>query len=144
MPVEFLATVGRAIVGAYFLLAGVGKIFSPNDGGQVAHMTSAGIPNADWLFPLAGACEIVGGLTLLLGLHTRLVAFLLASFVVLASVTMHKFWGAAATGDQEQFTQMIMFMKNMTTFAGLLAFVGFGSGPLAIDNLYDDDEHEVE
>jgi len=31
---------------------------------------------------------------------------------------------------------MIMFLKNMTTFAGLLAFVGFGSGPLAIDNFY--------
>ena len=137
MPVYLIATVGRALLGAYFLLGGAGKIFGPaSDGGQIAHMTANSIPYAEYLFPLAGACEIIGGLTLLVGLHTRLVALLLAAFTIFVSVTMHKFWGPAATGDHEQFVQMIMFLKNMTTFAGLLAFVGFGSGPLAIDNFY--------
>ena len=138
MPVNLVATVGRVILGAYFLLGGVSKIFGPAAIGakQIAQMTAHGIPSAEYLFPLSGGCEIIGGLTLLLGLHTQLVALLLAGFTILVSVTMHKFWGAAATGDDEQFVQMIMFMKNMTTFAGLLAFAGFGSGPLAIDNFY--------
>jgi putative oxidoreductase len=136
MPVHFVATVGRIILGAYFLLGGAGKIFGVSDGGQIAHMAAQGIPSSEYLFPLSGACEMIGGVTLLLGLHTRLVALLLAGFTILVSVTMHKFWGGAATGDHEQFVQMIMFLKNMTTFAGLLAFVGFGSGPLAIDNFY--------
>lgn len=136
MPVNLIATVGRVILGAYFLLGGVSKIFGPAGAEQIAQMTAHGIPSAEYLFPLSGACEIIGGLTLMIGLHTRLVSLLLAGFVILVSVTMHKFWGSGATGDHEQFIQMIMFMKNMTTFAGLLAFVGFGSGPLAIDNLY--------
>jgi putative oxidoreductase len=137
MPVEFVATVGRVMLGAYFLLGGVAKIFGASDGGQITHMTANGIPLAQYMFPLAGACEIIGGVTLLLGLHTRLVALLLAGFVILASVTLHAFWRFTESGaEHEQLVQMIMFMKNMTTFAGLLAFVGFGSGPLAIDNLY--------
>ena len=137
MPVEFVATVGRVLLGAYFLLGGAAKVFAVSDGGQIAHMAASGIPASQFLFPLAGACEIIGGVTLIIGLHTRLVAFLLAGFVILVSVTLHAFWKQVEPGaEHEQFVQMIMFLKNMTTFAGLLAFVGFGSGPLAIDNLY--------
>ena len=143
MPVQLVATLGRVILGAYFLLGGAGKIFGSSDGGQIAHMAANGIPLAEYMFPLAGACEIIGGLTLLVGLHTRLVSLLLAGFVILVSVTLHAFWHPMPDGNEhEQFVQLIMFMKNMTTFAGLLAFVGFGSGPLAIDNFYnrkDDD-----
>lgn len=137
MPVESVATVGRVIFGAYFLLGGVAKIFGASDGGQIAHMAANGVPLAQYMFPLAGACEIIGGVTLMVGLHTRLVALLLAGFVILVSVVLHAFWRLNESGaEHEQFVQLIMFMKNMTTFAGLLAFVGFGSGPLAIDNFY--------
>ena len=136
MPLQLIATVGRVILGAYFLLGGAAKIFGSSDGGQIAHMTANGLPFAEYLFPLAGACETIGGVTLIVGLHTRLVAVLLAAFVILVSVTLHAFWQAGDGGEHEQLVQMVMFMKNMTTFAGLLAFVGFGSGPLAIDNLY--------
>src|SRR3977135_887311 len=135
MPSHLIATVGRVILGAYFLLGGLGKIFGASSNGESAQMATHGIPYAEYLFPLSGACEIIGGLTLLIGLHTRLVALLFSGVVILGYVTMHKCGGpGAATGDHEQFVQMIMFLKNMTTFAGLLAFVGFGSGPLAIDN----------
>ena len=136
MPVQFVATVGRVILGAYFLLGGAGKIFGSSDGGQIAHMAANGIPFAEYLFPLSGACELIGGLTLLIGLHTRLVSLLLAGFVILVSVTLHAFWRPVEGAYHEQFVQLIMFMKNMTTLAALLAFVGFGSGPLAIDNFY--------
>jgi putative oxidoreductase len=137
MPVQLVATVGRVILGAYFLLGGVAKIFGSSDGGQIAHMAANAIPYAEYLFPLTGACEIIGGLTLLIGLHTRLVSLLLAAFVILVSVKLHAFWRPVeGGGEHEQLIQMIMFLKNMTTFAALLAFIGFGPGPLAVDNLY--------
>jgi putative oxidoreductase len=140
MP-EFVATVGRVLFGAFFLLGGAGKIFGSSDGGQIAHMAANGIPYAEYLFPLAGACELIGGLALLIGLHTQLVAALLAAFVVLVSVTLHAFWRPVeGAPEHEQFVQMIMFIKNMMAVAGLFAFVGFGAGPLAVDNLYEDDE----
>ena len=137
MSSQLVATVGRVILGAYFLLGGLGKIFGTDGAGEIAHMTAQGIPYAEFMFPLSGACEIIGGLCLVIGLHTRLVSLLLAAFVILVSVTLHAFWKVGA--GHEQFIQMVMFLKNMTTFAGLLAFVGFGSGPLAIDNFYDED-----
>jgi putative oxidoreductase len=142
MPVQFVATVGRVILGAYFLLGGVAKIFGSSDGGQIAHMAANGIPYAEYMFPLAGACEIIGGVTLLIGLHTRLVSLLLAGFVILVSVMLHAFWRPIEGGEHEQLIQMVMFMKNMTTFAALLAFIGFGPGPLAIDSLYDSKEDD--
>ena len=71
MPLHLIATVGRVILGAYFLLGGLGKIFGVSDNGAIAQMTAHGIPMAEYLFPLSGACEIIGGLTLFVGLHTR-------------------------------------------------------------------------
>jgi putative oxidoreductase len=54
----------------------------------------------------------------------------------MVSVVLHAFW--KDTGH-EQMVQMIMFMKNIATAAGLLAFAGFGPGPLAVDRIFGKD-----
>lgn len=131
---QFFATFGRVILGLYFLAAGAGKIFSPVPVDQIAHMTAQGIPSAELMFVLAGACETIAGICMIIGLQVRLVAALLAAFCVLTSVTLHAFW--AAPEGHDKFVQMIMFMKNIATMGGLLAYVGFGSGPLAVDKAY--------
>jgi putative oxidoreductase len=134
MPVNYVATLGRIVVGLYFLAGGMSKILGPIPVEEVAHMTTAGIPAAEYMFVLAGACEAIGGLCMIIGLHVRLVALLLAGFCVLVSVTLHAFWAEPA--GHEKFVQMIMFLKNMATMGGLLAFVGFGAGPLSVDRLF--------
>jgi putative oxidoreductase len=134
MPIHFAATLGRIILGVYFQAAGAGKIASLPPPDQIAHTANSGIPSPELMFVLAGACEAIAGICLIIGLHVRLVSFLLAGFCILASVTLHAFW--LEPEGHEKFVQMLMFMKNMATMAGLLAFVGFGSGPLAIDRLY--------
>ena len=134
---QYAATLGRIVLGLYFLAAGAGKILGPLPAAQIAHMTANGIPSAELMFVLAGACETIGGICMILGLHTRLVAALLAAFCVLTSVTLHAFWKEPQ--GHEQMVQMIMFMKNFSTMAGLLAFVGFGSGPLSVDRVYGED-----
>lgn len=134
MPIHLVATAGRVVLGLYFLAAGAGKIASPVPADQIAHMAAQGIPAAELMYVLAGACETIAGLCLIIGLQVRLVAFLLALFCILVSVTLHAFWKEPP--GKEQFLQMIMFLKNMATMGGLLAFVGFGSGPLAVDRLY--------
>ncbi|MBP6014772.1 MAG: DoxX family protein [Alphaproteobacteria bacterium] len=131
---QFFATFGRVILGLYFLAAGAGKISSPVPVDQIAHMTAQGIPSAEIMFVLAGACETIAGICMIIGLQVRLVAALLAAFCVLASVALHAFW--AAPEGHEKLVQMIMFMKNIATMGGLLAYVGFGSGPLAVDKAY--------
>jgi putative oxidoreductase len=72
------------------------------------------------------ALEVVGGLVLMLGWHTRLTAFLLAGFTILATLIFH-----SNLGDQ---TQMLFFMKNLSIAGGLLLVVSHGAGPYSIDH----------
>ena len=134
MPIHFAATVGRIVLGLYFLAAGAGKVLGPLPAAQIAHMSGHGIPAAEIMFTLAGACELIAGICMIIGLHVRLVAALLAAFCVGVSIPLHAFW--LEPEGHEKMVQMIMFMKNMATAAGLLAFVSFGSGPLSVDRLY--------
>ncbi|MGH8595808.1 MAG: DoxX family membrane protein, partial [Gammaproteobacteria bacterium] len=62
MPVHLFATLGRIVVGLYFLAAGAGKISGPIPIDQIAHMTAQGIPAAEYMYVLAGACETIAGL----------------------------------------------------------------------------------
>lgn len=113
--------VGRILISMIFIMAGLNKI-----GGYAAtqgYMDSMGVPGI--LLPLVIALEVLGGLAILVGWQTRLVAFSLAVFSVLAAVLFH-----ANFGDQ---MQVIMFMKNLAIAGGLLFLVANGSGAYAVD-----------
>lgn len=116
-----LALVARAMAAAIFIIAGIGKLGAGYAGAQ-AYMASAGVPGM--LLPLVIALEIGGGFALLLGFQTRIVAFLLAGFSVIAALLFH-------TGADQM--QQIMFMKNLAMAGGLLAFTLHGAGRLSLD-----------
>ena len=78
------------------------------------------------LLPIVIAVELLGGLAIILGWHTRIAAFLLAGFSLVSAVLFH-----ANFGDQ---MQMIMFMKNLALAGGFLMLVSLGAGPWSIDN----------
>ena len=90
----------------------------------VVWFVSVGVPGA--LLPLVIALELIGGLVLMLGWHTRLTAFLLAGFTILATLIFH-----SNIGDQ---TQFLFFMKNLSIAGGLLLVVSHGAGPYSVDN----------
>lgn len=116
-----LILVARLMTSTIFIVAGFGKLRAGYAGTQ-AYMASVGAPGA--LLPLVIALEIGGGIALLLGFQTRLVAFLLAGFCIISGMLFHS--GA----DQ---MQQIMFMKNIAMAGGLLAFTVFGAGRLSLD-----------
>jgi putative oxidoreductase len=116
-----LVIVARIFASAIFIVAGYGKLGAGYAGTQ-AYMASAGAPGA--LLPLVIALELGGGIALLLGFQTRLVALLLAGFSIVAGLIFHS--GA----DQ---MQQIMLMKNFAMAGGLLAFTVFGAGRLSLD-----------
>jgi putative oxidoreductase len=116
-----LVVAARLLASAIFIIAGYGKLGAGYAGTQ-AYMASAGVPAA--LLPLVIALEIGGGLSLLLGFQTRLVAFLLAGFCIAAAMLFH-------TGADQM--QHIMFLKNLSMAGGLLAFTVFGAGRLSLD-----------
>jgi len=119
---ELAAPAGRVLLALMFLLAGINKI--SGYAGTQAFMESMGVPGA--LLPLVILLEVLGGVLLMLGWHTRIVAFLMAGFTIVATLIFH-----SNIGDP---TQMLFFMKNLSIAGGLLLVVSHGAGPYSIDD----------
>ncbi len=115
---EFL---GRALLSALFVLSGFGKIAAY--GATAGYMAAMGVPGL--LLPLVIAAEIGGGLAILLGWRTRIIAVLLAAFTLLTGLLFH-----ADFGDQ---MQMVMFMKNLAITGAFLALAAQGAGRYSLD-----------
>ncbi len=115
---EFL---GRALLSALFLLSGFGKIAAY--GATAGYMAAVGVPGL--LLPLVIAAEIGGGLAILLGWRTRIIAVLLAGFTLLTGLLFH-----ADFSDQ---MQMAMFMKNLAITGAFLALAAHGAGRYSLD-----------
>jgi putative oxidoreductase len=114
--------VGRVLIAVLFVLSGWGKI--GGYAGTQGYMQSAGVPGG--LLPLVILVELGGGLAIIAGFYTRVVAVLLAGFSVLAALLFH-------TGADQ--IQQIMFMKNVGLAGGFLFLVANGAGRLSIDHL---------
>jgi putative oxidoreductase len=91
----------RLLVGGVFLSEGIQKFVFPNELGA-GRFHSIGIPAADIMGPFVGGVETVCGSLLLLGLLTRLAAFLLLIVISVAIVSTkipvllgHGFWSFA-------------------------------------------------
>lgn len=120
----YAAAAGRVLLAAIFLLSGFSKIADPTS--ALGYISSVGLPLPQLGLAIAIFVEIVGGLALILGYRTRLVATALALFSIATAVVFH-----SALGDQNQF---IHFFKNIAMAGGLLQLAAFGAGPIAIDN----------
>lgn len=119
---EFAPVIGRILIAAMFVLAGIDKIFEFE--GTQGWMESLGVPGA-LLYPVV-ALEIVGGLAIIFGWNTRLAAFGLAGFTIMTSFIFHY-----TPADQ---IQMLLFSKNIAIAGGFLFLVAFGAGGYSLDN----------
>ena len=116
------APLGRLLIALIFVISGVGKLGSY--AGTQGYMESMGVPGV-LLAPVI-ALEVLGGLAIILGLQTRLVAFLLAGFCIVSAVLFH-----GNVGDQ---MQQIQFLKNLGLAGGFLFLVAHGAGAWSLDN----------
>jgi putative oxidoreductase len=112
---------GRILIALMFLQSGIGKI--GNYAGTSHYMAAKGVPSI--MLPLVIICEVAGSLAIILGYKTRLFAFALAGFCVLAAILFHLNFA-----DQ---TQSIMFMKNISIAGGFLIIFARGAGDLSLD-----------
>ena len=122
------ALLARVLLAALFLPAGISKI--AGFAGTAAYIASVGLPLSELGAVIAVVVEVGGGLALLAGYQTRLVALLMAIFTVVAGVFFHAFWTAA---PEQLMVQQIMFMKNIAIAGGFLALTAFGAGALSLD-----------
>lgn len=113
---------GRILMSILFILAGLGKI--TQYAGTQQYMAAMGVPGA--LLPLVIALELGGGLLLVLGFKTRLIALALAGFSLISAVLFH-----SNLADQ---TMFIMFFKNVAMAGGFLVIATYGPGAYSLDS----------
>lgn len=119
---QFSAPTGRVLLATMFFMAGLTKI--TGYAGTQGYMEAMGVPGM--LLPLVIILEVLGGLAIMLGFKTRLVAFALAGFSIISAVLFH-----ADFSDQ---MQMTLFMKNISIAGAFLILVAQGPGAYALDN----------
>lgn len=121
--------VGRVLLGAIFVFAGIAKFLDWS--GNLAYMEAeAGIVGMSWLLAIAAVVEIVGGLSIITGTLARLGAVILVLFLIPTTALFHDFW--SFSGPERQL-QMVMLLKNLSIMGGLLLLVGFGAGKASVD-----------
>ena len=107
--------IGRALLGIYFLLPGLGKIFTYSD--NLILLASKGVPFSVFSLPLTILIEISLGLFLIFGRYVRVSSIILFSLTILINIFIHDFWNLS--GDI-QAHEAQNFYKNMGVAAGLL------------------------
>lgn len=118
-----VALTGRILIAAIFLLSGFAKVTAP--AATIGYIQAAGLPAPTLAYAAALVVELGGGILLVIGYRTRLVA---AALVLFAFATAFGFHHDFA--DQNQF---IHFFKNVAMAGGLLQVVAFGGGRLSVD-----------
>lgn len=117
----WLKAAGRVLLSLIFIMAGYGKI--TGYAATQAYMEKSGVPGL--LLPLVILTELGGGLAILAGFQTRLVALALAGFSVLSALLFHFDFGDRV--------QTIQFMKNLAIAGGFLVLAASGPGALSLD-----------
>ena len=121
---RYLPFAGRVLIGLPFAMSGLGKLSAY--GATTQMIAAVGLPVPPLAFVVAVAVELGGGLLLIAGWRTRLVASALALFAIATALSFHSNFA-----DQNQ---MIHFLKNVMLAGGLLQIVAFGAGALSLDN----------
>ena len=109
-------TVGRALLGLYFLLPGISKI--PTYAVTTEYMLLHNIPLASILLPITIVLQVGLGVMLIIGYRIKESALILAALTIFINIGMHDFWNEYPNTDAGHETQN--FVKNLAIFAGLL------------------------
>lgn len=119
---NFALLAARILMAAIFVLGGIGKI--GDVAGTAGYISSIGLPGGLLVYP-AIIAELGGGLLILIGFQTRLIALLMAIFTIVLALLFHRNFG--------DMNQMINFLKNLGIAGGFLALMVAGAGDWSVD-----------
>jgi putative oxidoreductase len=124
---DFAIFIARLCLSAIFLWASWRKMM--NWKGTLSMMKGKKIPFPKLLLPGAVALQILGVVSLMLGLFPRIGALLLILFTLPAMITMHDFWN---TKGKERVMETAMFLKDVAIIGGLLLLIALGGGAISL------------
>lgn len=113
---------GRVLIASLFVISGLGKLGAI--GAIQGYMDSVGVPGI-LVYPTI-LFEVVGGLAIIVGYQTRIVALALAGFCVATALVFHN-----NLGDQMEF---VLFLKNLAIAGGFLFLARDGAGQFSLDS----------
>ena len=111
---------GRILLAAIFIYAGISKVLNPEGTGQ--YLASTGLP-AQLVWPTI-VFEFAAALAIIVGFQARIVAWALAAFCIVSGLLFH---------NPADPAQMIMFLKNLAMAGGLLLLASGPTPPLSLD-----------
>jgi putative oxidoreductase len=121
-----LLLVGRVLIAAMFLLTvGFG---SPTAG----YLTSINYVSPEIWSPVAQIVEWIIVVSIILGLGTRYGALIGIAFVIVATVTAHRYWGYPQAAQLVQYT---FLTKNLAAAGGLILLFVTGAGSISVDHM---------
>lgn len=125
---DIILAVGRIVFAVLFIFAGFEKFIDLP--GTAEAIGSKGLPFPQVLAVLTAALELGGGLLIVLGWQTRIVALALALFTLVSAYFYHDFWNMA---DAERSNNMIHALKNVSIIGGFLMLAAAGAGRFSLD-----------
>ena len=114
---------GRIFISALFLIEAIRKFFNPDM--SMIYMSDHGVP--EFLFYPSIAFEIIIPLLLIVGYKTRIVASLLAVFVLTVTLIFH------SHHIIDDGMQLTIFLKNLAIIGGLLLIISNKSQICSVD-----------
>jgi putative oxidoreductase len=124
---DIVLLIGRIFIGWIFVRSGYGKIFDIP--AYATTFPGRGLPT--FLAYIAVPAEFFGGLALMLGFATRYAALVMAIFLLVATLSSHRYWDftdAAARRAQDS-----NFYKNMAILGGIFLVFACGAGRFSLD-----------
>lgn len=125
----FFMFIARLCIAAIFFAAAYYKFVFYDATFQ--YMASKNLPMIPILLVGAGIVELIGALSLVFGYKARAGAVLLMLFLIPTTYLFHDFWNMEGA-DRE--INMLMFLKNIAIFGGLLYIASVGAGRWACDS----------
>ncbi|MCS7176396.1 MAG: DoxX family protein [Candidatus Kapabacteria bacterium] len=115
-----LVLIGRIVVGGYYLYNALNHlVFAPGPLSEYA--AAKGVPAPMLAVIVSGLLLLIGGLSILLGVYTRIGVLALVLFFLPVTFWMHDFWAIEDPG--QRMMQMVQFLKNLALMGSALMFL---------------------
>jgi putative oxidoreductase len=120
--------IGRVLLVALFIKSGAEKLIDPS--GLTGMLTGKAFPMPMAFAYLAGAAEVGLGILVAVGWQTRVAAFGLVAFTIVATLLAHNYWDMTGPARRANETA---FWKNLAIIGGLLMLTATGAGRFSVD-----------
>ena len=129
LPLDLGELLARFCMSFVFLWSGMTKAYDRSAG--KAEIAELGLPSPGLLLTLTVVCQVICGLMVLLGFWTRLGAFVLLGFIVVATLLAHV--SQVVTGEKKG-QQLTTIFEHLAIVGGFMFLIIYGAGKLSIDS----------